>query len=143
MVNFYIYYNIYIYIDTYIHKYKYIYIYIFIYLFINIKNSDKPETVHRYWSVSEIYRTGGQTGTASGTVLTSLHLRPQNVLGWSCTPCYKFQPIMVRKIDDLLKHIIGSFLPNLIGLKKIFILRKSSMKKRHAPVFSSLISLVY
>ena len=38
MVNFYIYYNIYT--HTYIH--------IFIYLFINIKNSGKPETVHRY-----------------------------------------------------------------------------------------------
>ena len=55
MVNFYIYYNIYIHrhIHTYIHTYIY-------------KNSGKPETVHR------IYRTGGQTGTASGTVLTSL-----------------------------------------------------------------------
>ena len=72
MINFYIYYNIYIHrhIHTYIHTY--IYIYIYIYLFINIKNSGKPETVHRYWPVSEIYRTGGQTGTASGTVLTSL-----------------------------------------------------------------------
>ena len=32
--------------------------------------------VHRYWPVSEIYRTGGQTGTAFGTVLTSLLPRP-------------------------------------------------------------------
>ena len=55
MVNFYIYYNIYT--HTYIHTY--IYIYIFIYLFINIKNSGKPETVHRYWPISEIYRTAG------------------------------------------------------------------------------------
>ena len=40
MIKFYIYYNIYIHThrDTYIH----------IYLFINIKNSGKPETVHRY-----------------------------------------------------------------------------------------------
>ena len=64
IVNFYIYYNIYI--HWHIHTYIYIYIYI------NIKNSGKPETVHRYWPVSEIYRTGGQIGTASGTVLTSL-----------------------------------------------------------------------
>ena len=63
IVNFYIYYNIYI------HWHIHIYIYIYIY----IKNSGKPETVHRYWPVSEIYRTGGQTGTASGTVLTSLY----------------------------------------------------------------------
>ena len=42
------------------------------YLFINIKNSGKPKTVYRYWPVSEIYRTGGQTGTDSGMVLTSL-----------------------------------------------------------------------
>ena len=34
--------------------------------------SSKPETVHRYSPVSEIYRTAGQTGTASGTVLTPL-----------------------------------------------------------------------
>ena len=66
MVNFYIYYNIYI--------HRHIHTYIYIYLFINIKNSGKPETVHRYWPVFEIYRTGGQTGTASGTVLTSLLL---------------------------------------------------------------------
>ena len=32
----------------------------------------KPETVHRYWPVSEIYRTTGQTGTACSTVLTLL-----------------------------------------------------------------------
>ena len=59
---------------TYIHAYIYIYIYIylFIYLFINIKNSSKPKTVHRYLPVSEIYRTAGQTGTASGTILTPL-----------------------------------------------------------------------
>ena len=50
------------------------YVYIYIYIFINIKNSDKPETVHRYWPVSEIYHTGDQTGTASDTVLTSLKL---------------------------------------------------------------------
>ena len=66
MVNFYIYYNIYIHTHTYIH------IYIYIYLFINIKNSGKPKMVYRYWPVSKIYRTGSQTGTASGTVLTSL-----------------------------------------------------------------------
>ena len=68
MVNFYIYYN------THIHTY--IYIYIYIYLFINIKNSGKPETVHRYWPVSEIYCTG----TTSGTVLTPLRERHQWVL---------------------------------------------------------------
>ena len=68
MVNFYIYYNIYIHK----HIHTYIYIYIYIYIFINIKNRGKPETVHRYWPVSEIYRIGGQTGTASGIVLTSL-----------------------------------------------------------------------
>ena len=28
--------------------------------------------VYRYWPVSEIYRTTGQTDTASGTVLTPL-----------------------------------------------------------------------
>ena len=74
MVNFYIYYNIYT--HTYIH--------IYIYLFINIKNSGKPETVHRYWSVSEIYRTTGQTGTASDMVLTPLlstsKPTPKNIL---------------------------------------------------------------
>ena len=32
----------------------------------------KLETVHQYWPVSEIYRTTGQTGTASSTVLTPL-----------------------------------------------------------------------
>ena len=42
MVNFYIYCNIYTHIHTYIHTY------IYIYLFINIKNSGKSETVHRY-----------------------------------------------------------------------------------------------
>ena len=68
MVNFYIYYNIYIYTHTHTHTY----IYIYIYIFINIKNSGKPETVHRYWPVSEIYRTPGQTVTASCTVLTPL-----------------------------------------------------------------------
>ena len=73
MVNFYIYYNIYI------HKHIHIYIYIYIFIFINIKNSGKPETVHRYWPVSEIYRTGGQTGTASGTVLTSLMKSPKSL----------------------------------------------------------------
>ena len=62
MVNFYIYCNIYTHTS-------YIYIYI---LFINIKNSGKPEMVYRYWPVSEIYRTTGQTDTASGTVLTPL-----------------------------------------------------------------------
>ena len=62
MVNFYIYYN------THTHTHTHTHIYIFIYLFINIKNSGKPETVHRYWPVSEIYHTGGQTDT----VLTSL-----------------------------------------------------------------------
>ena len=64
MVNFYIYYNIYIYIHTHIH--------IDIYLFINIKNRGKPETVHRYWLISEIYCTAGQSGTASCTVLIPL-----------------------------------------------------------------------
>ena len=53
-------------------KHAYIYIYIFIYLFINIKNSDKPEMVHQYLPVSEIYRTVGQTDTASDMVLTPL-----------------------------------------------------------------------
>ena len=51
--------NLYIYI--YILALKTIYIY-----------SGKPETVHQYWPVSEIYRTTGQTGTASDTVLTLL-----------------------------------------------------------------------
>ena len=72
MVNFYIYYNIHTHTHTYMHIYIYIYIYLFIYLFINIKNSSKPKTVHRYLPVSEIYRTAGQTGTASGTILTPL-----------------------------------------------------------------------
>ena len=62
MVNFYIYYNIYIHTR----------IYIYIYLLINIKNSGKPETVYRYWPVSEIYRIAGQVSTASSTVLTPL-----------------------------------------------------------------------
>ena len=63
-----------IYTHTHIHTYiyTYIYIYIYIYICINIKNSGKPETVHRYWPVSEIYRTAGQTGIASSTVLTPL-----------------------------------------------------------------------
>ena len=34
--------------------------------------SGKPETIHQYWSVSEIYRTVDQTGTTFSTVLTSL-----------------------------------------------------------------------
>ena len=72
MVKFYIYYNIYTHIHTHIHIYIYIYIYLFIYLFINIKNSGKPETVHRYWLVFEIYRTAGQTDTTSGMILTPL-----------------------------------------------------------------------
>ena len=42
MVNFYIHYNIYT------HTHTHTYIYIYIYIFINIKNSGKPETVHRY-----------------------------------------------------------------------------------------------
>ena len=75
MVNFYIYYNIYIYIYIYIYTDTYIYIYI--YLFINIKNNGKPETVHQYWSASEIYRTGGQTSMASGMVLISLGSTPK------------------------------------------------------------------
>ena len=59
MVNFYIYYNIYIHrhIHTYIHTYIYIY----------IKIAVNPK---QYTGI--IYRIGGQTGTASGTVLTSL-----------------------------------------------------------------------
>ena len=56
MIKFYIYYN------THTHTY----------IYINIKNSGKPETVHRYWPVSEIYRITGQTGTAFGTILTPL-----------------------------------------------------------------------
>ena len=44
----------------------------YIYIFINIKNSGKPEMVHWYWLVSKIYSTVGQTGTASGTILTLL-----------------------------------------------------------------------
>ena len=47
-------------------------VYIYIYIFINIKNSGKPEMVHWYWPVSKIYRTVGQTDTASGTILTLL-----------------------------------------------------------------------
>ena len=69
MVNFYIYYNT----HTHTHTHTHTYIYIFIYLFINIKNSVKPETVHWYWLVSEIYHIISQTGTASGTVLTLLN----------------------------------------------------------------------
>ena len=57
MVNFYIYYNIYI------HRHRHIYIYIYIY----IKIAVNPK---QYTGI--IYRIGGQTGTASGTVLTSL-----------------------------------------------------------------------
>ena len=64
MVNFYIYYN------THTHTHTHI----FIYLFINIKNSNKPETVNRYWPISEIYRIAAQTSTAFGTVLTPLIL---------------------------------------------------------------------
>ena len=60
-----------IYIHTHIHTYIHTYIYIYI-LLINIKNSGKPETVHRYWMVSEIYHTAGQTDTASGMVLILL-----------------------------------------------------------------------
>ena len=55
--------------------YEFIYIYIYIYISaLNIINiySSKPVTVHRYSPVSEIYRTAGQTGIASGTVLTPL-----------------------------------------------------------------------
>ena len=37
--------------------------------------SGKPKTVYWYWLVSEIYHTTGQTGTASGTILTPLILR--------------------------------------------------------------------
>ena len=40
--------------------YEYIYIYIWALNIIYIY-SGKPETVHRYWPVSEIYRTAGQT----------------------------------------------------------------------------------
>ena len=57
-----------LYLLIYIHTHTYMYIY----LLINIKNSGKPETIHRYWPVSEIYYTAGQTGTVSGTVLTPL-----------------------------------------------------------------------
>ena len=53
MVNFYIYYNIYI--------HRHIHIYIYIKIAVNPK---------QYTGI--IYRIGGQTGTASGTVLTSL-----------------------------------------------------------------------
>ena len=61
-------YNKLLYLLIYIHTHTYMYIY----LLINIKNSGKPETIHRYWPVSEIYCTAGQTGTISGTVLTPL-----------------------------------------------------------------------
>ena len=44
--------------------YEFIYIYIYIYIVVNPK-----------WPVSEIYRTAGQTGTTSGTILTPLILR--------------------------------------------------------------------
>ena len=64
MANFYIYYNT----HTHTHTHTYLYLYIFI----NIKNSGKPETVHRYRLVFEIYHITGHTGTASGAVLTSL-----------------------------------------------------------------------
>ena len=37
--------------------------------------------VHQYWLVSEIYRTAGQTGTVSGTVLTPLIYRDV-ILNW-------------------------------------------------------------
>ena len=36
------------------------------------KIANKLETVHRYWSVSKIYHTAGQTSTASDMVLTLL-----------------------------------------------------------------------
>ena len=58
MVNFYIYHN------THTHTH--------IYIYLNIKNNGKLETVYRYWPVSKIYRTAGQTGTASGMILTPL-----------------------------------------------------------------------
>ena len=48
------------------------YIHTYIYILINIKNSGKPETVHRYGPVSEIYHTASQTDTTSNTVLTPL-----------------------------------------------------------------------
>ena len=70
MVNFYIYYN------THTHTHTY--------FFINIKNSGKPETVHRYGPISEIYRTAGQTGTTSGMVLTPLlSAAPLPLILWS------------------------------------------------------------
>ena len=76
---------------TYIHIHIYIYIYIFIYLFINIKNSGKLETVHWYWPVSEIYRTAGQTGTASGMILTPLTSgeNPKSHFSKSKYQCFK------------------------------------------------------
>ena len=52
-----------------------IYEFIYIYIYMGFKHyiyGGKPETVHRYCPVSEIYRTTGQTGTASSTVLTPL-----------------------------------------------------------------------
>ena len=55
-----------------IHTHTHTHTHTHIYLFINIKNSGKPEMVHRYWPISEIYRTAGQTSTASGTILNSL-----------------------------------------------------------------------
>ena len=68
-------------LHTHTHTHTHTHIYIYIYLFINIKNSGKPKTVHQYWPVSEIYRTAGQTGTVSGTVLTPLIYRDV-ILNW-------------------------------------------------------------
>ena len=89
MINFYIY--LYIYIYTHTHTYIHTYIYIYIYLLINIKNSGKPETVYWYWPVFEIYRTVGQTGTASGMVLTPLIHRQNNLKAkWKKLKANKF-----------------------------------------------------
>ena len=61
-----------LYLLTHTHTHTHTHIYIYIYILINIKNSSKPEMVHRYWYISEIYRTAGQTDTAFGMVLTPL-----------------------------------------------------------------------
>ena len=85
MVNFYIYYN------THTHTHTYIYIYIYI----NIKNNGKPEMVHRYWPVSKIYRTAGQTSTAFCTVLTPLPPTIEDI--------YDLKRLKKKKIHDNLK----------------------------------------
>ena len=54
----------------------------------------KPETVHRDWPVSEIYRTTSQTGTASSTVLTPLSPAASQSQKIKIIYIYIYEPIL-------------------------------------------------